>query len=271
MTLFLAHVGLLLWASHLPARKVWRAETQRWIATLLLAWGNLVITSLLLAALRHLGDPGWFFRLSLILALVTWFALRRVAPEPPTATETGTDQLSPRLLLLFCASLLPLVYMGIRIAATYEPNNYDSLTYHLPRAMYYLGQDNLAHFDTGNPRQTFFPFNYNLLQLFGLIYSPPLQVVNFINLVAWAVGGTAIYRLCRLAAASSAAALGATWLALTATQVLAQATATTNDLPTGVALLGALVFVIRWIKTQRTRDALGAGWPWDWPSVRSSR
>jgi 4-amino-4-deoxy-L-arabinose transferase-like glycosyltransferase len=55
------------------------------------------------------------------------------------------------------------------------------------------------------------------------------------------------------------AALAATWLTLIATQVFAQATATTNDLPTGSALLCALVFAFRWRQTRRSRDALLAG------------
>ncbi|MFI5337582.1 MAG: ArnT family glycosyltransferase, partial [Opitutales bacterium] len=259
MALFLAHAGLLVLASHLAARRLLRPEIDRWIATLLLAWGNIVVTSLLLSTVRHLGDPAWFFRCSLLLAGGTWLVLGRVRPEPLRAVEPAADRPHAGLMVLGAVSLLPLVYISVRIAAAYEPNNYDSLAYHLPRAMYYLGQNNLAHFDTGNPRQTYFPFNYNLLQLFGLIYDPPRQCLNFINLATWAVCGLSIYRLCRLGAGSANAALVATWLALTSTQVLAQATATTNDLPTGAALLCGLVFAFRWMESRLTRDALLAG------------
>jgi len=238
-----------------------RHPLDRMLATGLLAWGNLVVTSLLLAALHHLGDPAWFFRTSLVLTLATWYVLGKVPTEPAgTASRGGGDaQFNPLLLTAFILTLAPIAYAGIRIAVTYPPNNYDTLAYHLPRAMYYLGQNSLAHFDTGNPRQIFFPFNYNLLQLFGLIYSPPLQVVNFFNLAAWAAAGLAIFRLCRLGAVSANAALIATWLALTSTQVLAQATATTNDLPTGTGLLCVLVFVLRWRASRLTRDAYLAG------------
>jgi len=163
------------------------------------------------------------------------------------------------LLVLFIVTLAPIAYFSIRIAGTYLPNNYDSLTYHLPRAMYYLGEGNLGHFDTGNPRQIYFPFNYNLLQLFGLIYSPPFQVLNFINLITWGIAGLAIYRLCRLSALSANTALIACWMALTSTQVLAQATATTNDLPMGAGLLCSLMFALRWRQHRQTRDALLAG------------
>ncbi len=258
MALFLAHTLLLLWVSYLPARQLVRGGATCLLTAGLLAWGNLVVTSLLLAGLHQLGTPAWFFRTSLVLALLTWLLLRRVAPEPAPVTADEAKP-GPLLLAAFVVTLIPILYAGIRIAATYLPNNYDSLAYHLPRAMYYLGQNTLGHFDTGNPRQIYFPFNYNLLQLFALIYSPPLQCVNFINLLAWAAGGLAIYRICRQCALRPNSALIATWLALTSTQVLAQATATTNDLPTGAALLCTLLFALRWRENRQTRDALLAG------------
>jgi len=258
MTLFLAHTALLLCASYAAARHVVHGLVGRILAATLFVWANIVVTSLLLSGLHHLGSSAWFFRTSLLLALTTWLVLRRVQPEPEPAKADG-DPFSPLLLAAFFLTLLPIVYAGIRIAATYEPNNYDTLVYHLPRAMFYLGQNTLAHFDTGNPRQIYFPFNYNLLQLYGLIYSPPTQVVNFINLAAWGVAGLALYRVCRLCALHANAALVAIWLALTATQVLAQATATTNDLPTAAGLLCSLVFLLRWRQTRRTRDALLTG------------
>ncbi|MDP2136957.1 MAG: hypothetical protein Q8J74_03805, partial [Candidatus Didemnitutus sp.] len=260
MVLLLAHTICLLGASGLAAGRVVRPGIERILATLLLAWGNIVVTSLLLASLSRLGEPAWFFRTSVLLAIFTWLVLRRLRLEPVQAeTPKPHEQFNPWLLGAFVLTLIPLVWASLRIAGTYVPNNYDSLTYHLPRTMFYLGQDSLAHFATGNPRQIFFPFNYNLLQLCALIYSPPLQFLNFINLTAWAGAGLAVYRLARQGACSVNSALIATWLALTSTQILAQATATTNDLPTAAGLLGALVFALRWRLTRLTRDALLGG------------
>ncbi|MDI1334746.1 MAG: glycosyltransferase family 39 protein [Lacunisphaera sp.] len=259
MYLFLLHSLILLGASFGAARHLAVRSIDRFLAAGLLAWGNLVVTCLLLAGLHRLGDPAWFFRTSLSLAAVTWWLLRRLVPPAPGPAETGDDKFSGRLLAGFFLTLVPLAYASIRIAGTYEPNNYDSLAYHLPRAMFYMGQNTLAHFSTGNDRQIYFPFNYNLLQLFGLIYNPPLQTLNFFNLAAWAAAGVAIYRLGRLGGCSANAALIAAWVALTSTQILAQATATTNDLPTGAGLLCALVFALRWRQSRLTRDALLAG------------
>jgi len=256
MTLYLAHSAVLVVLSTVTARRLVASWLDRALTVLLLLWGNIVATSLLLSSCNRLGDPVWFFRASLLVAATMWIAMRRLAParESPDG-----ERPSPRLLLASAATLLPLIWITVRIAATYPPNNFDALTYHLPRAMYYLGQGNLAHFDTGNPRQIYFPLNYNLLQLFTLIYGPPLQALTFINVLAWLASGIAVYRISRLAGLGANASLGSAWFALTATQTLGQASSTTNDLPTGAALLVALVFFLQWCDQRQTRHAILAG------------
>lgn len=258
MYLFVFHSVFLIGASAAAAARLVSALSDRIVATFILTWTNIVVTGLLLSSVHRLGDSAWFLRLSLGLAALTWFALRRRTP-PASVPSANDERFSPALLALFCLTLAPLAWANLRIAATYEPNNFDSLAYHLPRAMFYLGQGHLAHFDTGNARQIFFPFNYNLLQAFGLVHGAPLQVHNFFNLATWGLAGLAIFRLARLCACSPNAALVSTWLALTSTQIFAQATATTNDLPTGAALLCTLVFALRWRATRQTSDALLAG------------
>lgn len=258
MYLFVFHSVFLIGASAAAAARLVSTLSDRLIAAAVLAWTNIVVTCLLLSSLRLLGDSGWFLRTSLVLAALTWFALRRRSPAAPVPLP-AEERFSPALVAVCLLTLAPIAWANLRIASTYAPNNFDSLAYHLPRAMFYLGQGNLAHFDTGNDRQLFFPFNYNLLQVFGFVHGAALQVHNFFNLASWIVAGVALFRLCRLCACSPNAALVATWLALTSTQILAQATATTNDLPTGAALLCTLVFALRWRATRQISDALLAG------------
>lgn len=262
MAPFLGHAFILLLASGWVARRLFPDSIDRLLATFLLAWGNVVATCLLLSLVAHLGDPTWFFRTSLLVAGLVGAAVGLIKPTSlDRPTTASADHLAMPLggLVLFFATLLPVLYINIRIGIEYLPNNYDSLTYHLPRAEYYLGQGTLGHFATGNPRQIFFPFNYNLIQLFGLIYGPPLQVLNFFNIVTWLVSGLAVYRLCRLARMTIGPSLASSWFALTSTQILAQATATTNDLPTGSVLITAGVFVLGWLQTGSRRHTLFAG------------
>ena len=257
MDLFLAHCLFLTWASIGAARRLAAPIADQILIAALLAWGNVVATSLLLASSHRLGAAPWFFSTSLFLAGLTSLLLLRVPPEPPT--EPAGAGPNPWLRGAFILTLIPLGLAGASIAWTYQPNNPDSLVWQLPRAMYYLGQNSLAHFDAADLRQTHLPFDYNLLQVFGLVYGPSLQCLNLFNLVAWVVGGVAVYRLCRVGSIGANAALIACWLVLTATPVLAQANSTTLELPAGVALLCALGFAQQWRQTRLRRHALLAG------------
>lgn len=261
MTLLIAHFSVLAWFSYATASHLAREITARLLATAILFWTNIVVICLLLSSLGKLGEKAWFFRTSLLLGLVVFGLVKRYVMRDPTPAPGNVSKEKPHRLLqvLVYGSLSLILLANLRIAWVYEPNNYDSLTYHLSRVMYYLGQNSLAHFQTEDIRQVFFTFNYNLLQLACFIYHPPLQSINFLNVAAWIMTGVGLYRVTRFCGCSANASLAGTWLALTATGVLAQATATTLDLPTVGALLASFVFALRWRENQRPVDAMLAG------------
>jgi hypothetical protein len=263
MDLFLVHCLALFWISLASARALAARPADQLLAAGLLAWGNVVATGLLLASLHRLGNPAWFFTTSVSLAGLVWVLLRRLAPEPAGGfgpAETASVGPTHRwLAAAFVVTLVFLVTAGAAIAWTYQPNSAAALTWQLPRVLYYLGQDSLAHFSAADLRQTHLPFNANLLQLFALIYHPPLQALNLLGLLAWAGAGLAVHRLCRQSGCGANAALLACWLSLTTLPVLAAATAATTQLPAAAALLGALVFAGRWREFRLDRDASLAG------------
>ncbi len=260
MTTLVIHFVLLAWISYAIAGRLTQNLIDRVIATAMLFWSHVVLLCLLLSQVGKLGEAGWFFRCSLLLGFASFLLVRRfVPPAPVPAAESPTENPSRALLVAVAGSLLVLLLVNLRVAAAYPPNNYDTLTYHLPRVMYYLGHGTLAQFQSEDIRQVYFPFNYNLLQLFCLIYSPPHEVINFINVIAWVVAGLGVYRISRQCHCSSNASLIATWLALTSTEVLAQSTSTNLDLSTGAALFATVVFGLRWRQTGRSRDAVLAG------------
>lgn len=258
MTLLIIHFVLLAWISRAMAQKLVSGWLDRMLTGAMLFWGNIVLTSLALSLLEKLGEPNWFFRTSLLFGLLLLWLARRLPAAPPVLAATLAKP--SRLLLCFVFGSLGLMLLAnLRMASANPPNNYDSLAYHLPRVMYYLGQNSLAHFETADIRQVYFPFNYNLLQLFCFIYGPPWVTINFINVFSWVIAGGAVYRLARLCGCSTGGSLVGMWLALTATGVLAQATATTLDLTTAAALLSALVFALRWRQSAAPADAVLGG------------
>lgn len=260
MTALLIHFLLLASLSVATARHLLSGWVDRLIAAAFVAWSNIVATCLLLSWVTKLGQSAWIFRASLVLALVIFLLVRRfarpVAPEPRAA---AAEPPNPWLVGTALGTLGLILLANLAIAAGFEPNNYDSMTYHLPRVIYYLGQGSLAQFETADFRQVYYPFNFNLLQLVCFAYEAPPRAINFLNVAAWVVAGLSVYRISCLSDCSVNASIVAAWLTLTATQVLAQATSTILDLPTATALAAALVFVLRWRSQRRPADALLAG------------
>ncbi len=262
MTLLIAHFALLAAMSYATARHLVADWIERIMAAAGLFWGNIVVLSLGLSCIEKLGEVPWFFRGSLLLGGLTWWLVARLVPGPPEPlpfTPPEGETRSRWLGVAVLGSLFLLFLANLRMAGSNPPNNYDSLAYHLPRVMYYMGHNTLAHFESADIRQVYFSFNYNLLQLACLIYSPPHEVINFLNIAAWVLAGLGVFRVSRLCGCSFNASLLATWLAITATEVLAQATTTTLDLPTVAALLAMLVFILRWMRAGRRVDAMLAG------------
>ena len=260
MELFLIHCLGLFWLSIGASRQLVKRVTDQLLAAALLAWGNITATSLLLSWAHRLSDPTWFLSLSLIIAAMTCLLLIRTKPELSTASaKPAESRANGWLLLVFVDTIVPMVLANLAIAYTYQPNHTDALSWQLPRALYYLGQNNLGHFVAADPRQIYLPFNFNLLQLFGLIYSPPLQCLNFFNLLSWIISGLAIYRLCRQLSGGVNVSLLTTWLALTAPLILTGATSSIPELASGAALACAGVFTLKWQRSGQQRHAVLAG------------
>jgi hypothetical protein len=263
MTLLLAHVFGLLFVTGAFAYRLYQHPIDRTLAIALIAWANIVVTGLALSTMHRLGDPILFVRVSMLLAFLTLllvYLFMRREPSPNPQKHDIKSDVNWLPVIAFALTMVPLVLANILIALSYPLSNYDSLTYHLPRVMFYLGQGSLAHYETENIRQIFFPFNLSLLHLAVLQHGVALEkLLTLLNVGFWIGAGTAIYRICRLASYSVGASLAATWLALTSTQILAQATATTNDLPTAAAFLMAVVFFQNWIHARRPLDALMSG------------
>lgn len=260
MTTLLIHLLLLSLLSGATARRLLPGMLDRIIAAAFIGWGNIVATGLLLSCAAKLADASWLFRVSIVLALALFLAVRKFArPVAPATTAAISDSPTPWLIGAALGTLGLMLVSNLAIAASYEPNNYDSMTYHLPRVLYYLGQGSLAHFETADFRQVYYPFNFNLLQLACFAYEAPTRAVNFLNVAAWAVTGLSVFRIARLCGSSVNASLIAAWLTLTATQVLAEATSTILDLPAAAALAATMVFVLRWRDQRRATDALLAG------------
>ena len=258
MDRFLLHCLLLAWASLATAWRLIPRRSDRFLAATLLAWANVVATALALAALHRLNEPRAYLLVSTLLAGLTGLVAWRWGRP---AAETPAAEASPSLWLQ-AACFLTLAPLGAALLAAaghYGPNHPDELAHHLPRALFYLGQGHLGHFNTVDPQLVLPPFNAQLPQLAGLVYGAPAGWLAGLNLLAWLCAGAALYRLGRLAGAGANASLLASWLLLLATPVTALAGSTSPELAAGAALLGAVIFAARWRESRAWGDTLLAG------------
>lgn len=265
MIIFVIHLSILIALSYYSAKRIWASLPERVFAVYIIIWSNLVVTALLLSVFSKLGDSVLYFRLSVLLGLLSILPFLR-KPHILEATEHQADVIewwNPKkigyLSLFLYITLFVAFCLNLLIAYKYSPNNWDSLTYHLPRIHFYLSQGSLSHFETVNFRQTFFPFNVTLFQMFLVRYGQPDKLLNLLNLFSWALAFLAVYSLCRSCKAGHPSSLLAAWAGVMAPQVFSQATATTNDLLTAVPVLIGVIFSYQWIIHRRFHDAVIAG------------
>lgn len=261
MTVFFVHLILLAGCSGVLATRIVAGWLDRVLAAFVLFWANLFITGLVLSAFHQLGEQHLYFRTSLGLALLctllTSWLLRPAQPEPVTDTPDAEASPFASALLLVSLALAGAVsaYVGFRA----DPNNFDSLTYHLPRIFLYLGQGDLGHYETANARLIFFPFGASLLQMLPIIHGESVRLLSVGNCLIWLIVLIAIYRIGRECGAGPFASLLGAWMGGLATEVLAQASTTTNDLQAAAPLLVAFLFSVKWWRHRRLAHALLAG------------
>ena len=143
------------------------------------------------------------------------------------------------------AILLSVLVATAFIAFVSPPNNWDSMTYHLPRIMHWATQQSLQNFPTDIPRQNQYPPGAEYILLHIFLLSSNDQWFNFlqwgglvgsclgVSLIAWELGAECLGQL--LAAVVSA----------TVPMAILQATSTQTDLIESFWLVVAVLFALR--------------------------
>lgn len=229
-------------------------------ALFLLSWATLVCTALLLGYWGMLGNFAAYEATSLSFAAVFALLLRRITHLSPAAAVTSQDK-GARIdrwinLFLWFAILIVLVQTAM-ICSFYVSNNFDSVAYRFPRAMFYIEQGSL-HQVLGDPRIQFYPFDISLVYIWFAMHSLAGAWFNLFGFLTWLVGGVAVWRFARDLGARHTASLFAAALFITTPAVLVSASSTNDDLLAGVPLLIGVMFLVRWWKSESWYDAMFA-------------
>lgn len=229
----------------------WRAS----IMMAILAWGILLVLLTELLSLMQKLDAlslsiGWGVILLVLLVLLLRL-VRKAGFKLPNLMQVR-ERISAWMREQNLITWVMFALLGVQavlllvVALTYAPNTYESMTYHLPRAMHWLQNGSLANFASNNVRVVYFPpfTEFIFLHQFALTGSD-----QYVNLIQWGA-----FLLCLIGVSAVAAELGAKRDIQIAAAVLCagipmavlQATAARNDLVVTLWLVALIWFGLLW-------------------------
>jgi hypothetical protein len=141
-----------------------------------------------------------------------------------------------------------LLLVQLVLAWRVPPNNYDSMTYHLTRILFWLQDDSVRQFANATERQATFPVNAEIIQGWTMMLSGGerfIQLVQWtaqLGLIAFVFAAAKDFGYRRMHAGVAACAM------LTMPIMVAQATSSQNDLIVGFFAAAAALFLLRGLR-----------------------
>jgi len=142
------------------------------------------------------------------------------------------------------------------ISATTPPNNYDGMTYHVPRAMHWLQNGSLEYYPTSIDRQLWPPplAEIMIAHLYALAGGD--QFIQLVQTFAYIISLVAVSLITRELGGSRRVQLAATAIAASIPMAILQATSVQNDLLVASFSLIAVYRGLRLFKTNYTSDVI---------------
>lgn len=190
--------------------------------------------------------PLLFSWLLFFLSLLAW----RYRTTTIRQTVTGIATTSTQKILV--ALLICVAGTAGITAVVAAPNNFDSLTYHLPRIMHWIQNGNVEHFPTNIDRQlALAPFSEFVIMHLQILYGDDrfANCVQWFSMVGSAIGVSLIARALK---GSFNSQLVAAALSVSVPMGLLQATSTQNDYAVTFWLVCLTYYII---KTKECSDS----------------
>ena len=191
-----------------------------------------------LSAFHALGRTGLSACWSVVALAALVFGAR--VSRPPLDSQRANRRGARGIALAAATATLLLVLLAVGLVAA--PNNFDSMTYHLPRVMHWLQNGSVAHYPTTATRQNMLPplAEFMLAHVVALTGSDRfVHVVQWAALVGCVTAGSLTARQFGCGAWGQALA---GLFAATLPMAVLQATSTKNDLVAAFFLLSALYY-----------------------------
>jgi hypothetical protein len=229
------------------------------VATLVGAAATIVVLFQVLSRFDALTRPGILVGQSALagIAVGAWWATGRRRPPRLGRLHVGTviaaARAHPTVAILSGAAMSALVVQFV-VAVTVAPNNWDSMTYHLSRAAYWLQHDSAMQWTGGSIRQLHAPPNAEMLVAWTMSMRGTDQLASLVQWTALVGLGVAIFSICRLIGVPIAASMFAAECFVVLPQPIMQATTTQNDLVASFFIVAAMLFGIRGLRDRSIGD-----------------
>src|SRR4051794_23592514 len=234
------------------------------LAAYVSAAATIVATAIVLSILNELNRGGWLIGEALVAAaaFAGWRLRGRPAPVGGwLPSRAGLREFAAASPIATAAAGLAALAMSVQfvVALLVAPNNWDSMTYHLSRAAYWLQHDSARHFAGGTLRQVANAPNAELLQAWTMSMTGTDRYVELVQWSALAGLAVAIYAGARLLRFGRGPAVFAGALFVLLPEPLMQATTTQNDLVVALFLVTAGLFAVKGLRDRHVGELVVSG------------
>lgn len=229
------------------------------------AFGAVVLVSEALSLIGELGRGGLLVAHAVLLAGVALAWRRAGAPRPwatwrrPSTRELRAAAAGHPLPAAICAAAALAMAVQLVVGLIGAPTNWDSMTYHLSRAAYWLQEGAALRFEGGSVRQLASPPNAELATAWTMALSGTDRYVELVQWVALLACAAGVAGLARLLDFPRAAAATAAALFVLLPGSLLQSVTTQNDLVVTACIVAAALLGARGVQDRHAGALLFAG------------
>jgi hypothetical protein len=144
--------------------------------------------------------------------------------------------------------LLLILAITFFVAAIYPPNNYDSMTYHIPRIEHWIQNENVEHYETSNLRQTMAAPFAEFVIMHGRILSGGNSLMNLVQWFAFIFSLAVIYRILNMFGINKKYSIYGILFFATTPMAILQAYSTQTDLVEALFILIIAERFLTWKK-----------------------
>jgi hypothetical protein len=219
----------------------------------LCAW--LICISWFLSALRELNAAG--YAVALVLGVAVFFAGKKflLPPKPPALRGgSGFTKFFRRFKKAFPLAFLVLSALAFLGGAIYAPNNYDGLTYRIPRVLHWLAADQWHWIHTSFPRVNASSCGIEWISAPLLVFFKTDRLIFLVNFVSFLFLPGLVFSLLTRLGVRHAVAWHWMWIFPSGYCFVLQAGSISNDTLAAPFALAAIDFALRSKDSKDARD-----------------